>query len=292
VIDVYDPPEIAFPAGADLGEGPLWDDGRGELIWLDITRHQVHRLDPRTGRDRAIDVGQPVGAVGLRSGGGLIAAVRDGFARIGVTGDLTFVARTEAENTATRMNDGKVDPAGRFWAGTMAFDVRSGAGSLYRLAPDGTVERVLTELTIPNGMDWSADRTRMYFIDSTTRRIDRFDYDDATGAIRDRRPFCHVAGDGMPDGMTLDSEGYLWVAVWGGAAVLRYAPDGRLVGQVTVPVTQVTSCAFGGPDLRDLYITTASRGLSAEERSQQSHAGAVFVCQPGPQGQAPHHFGG
>lgn len=285
--------DIALNAGADLGEGPLWDADSAELVWLDITRHQVHRFDPATGTDRSVDVGQPVGAVGLRAGGGLIGAMRDGFARIDGAGTCELIAATEAENTATRMNDGKVDPAGRFWAGTMAFDATAGAGSLYRLEPRGHVERVLTGLSISNGMDWSADRRLMYFIDSPSYSVDVFEYDLGTGGIRERRALCRIGdGDTMPDGMTVDADGYLWVAVWGGSCVLRFAPDGTPAGGVELPASQPTSCAFGGPDLRDLYITTASRELSPEQRAREPHAGALFVCRPGPQGLPPHRFRG
>ena len=286
-------PEIAFEAGADLGEGPLWDGDRAELVWLDITRHLVHRFDPAAGTDNFSDVGQPVGSIGLRAGGGLIGALRDGFARIDDAGSCETVAPTEAGNEGTRMNDGKVDPAGRFWAGTMAVDASPGAGSLYRLDPRGHVERVLTGLTISNGMDWSADRRLMYFIDSATYSVDVLAYDDATGAIDGRRVLCTVGqGDVMPDGMTLDADGFLWVAVWGGSCVLRFAADGRPAGRLMLPVSQPTSCAFGGPDLRDLYITTASRGLSPEQRAREPHAGALFVARPGAQGLPPHRFRG
>ena len=278
-------------AGADLGEGPLWDRRSATLIWLDITRHLIHRFDPATAADTSLDLGQPVGAVALRARGGLIGAVRDGFARIGSAGELEFIAATEADDPATRMNDGKADPAGRFWAGSMAFDATPEAGTLYCLRPDGAVEATLTGLTISNGMDWSADRRSMYFIDSTTYGVDRFEYDVASGAIQHRRRVCEVGGGAvMPDGMTLDADGHLWVAVWGGSCVLRFAPDGTPSGRVDLPVSQVTSCAFGGTDLRDLFITTASRGLTSAQRAREPHAGALFACRPGPQGLPPHEF--
>jgi len=285
--------QVARAAAADLGEGPVWDDRDGELVWLDITRHEVHRFDPSTGMDRSFDLGQPVGSVGLRNGGGLIAALRDGFARVDDAGQSVFIAPTEAENEATRMNDGKVDPSGRFWAGSMALDARPGAGTLYRLDPDGRVHAMVTDLAISNGLDWSADRRLMYFIDSPTYRVDVFDYDDETGAIRDRRAFCEIgSGETMPDGMTVDADGHLWVAVWGGSCVLRFAPDGTPSGRVALPASQVTSCAFGGADLRDLYITTASRGLTPGQRAREPYAGALFVCRPGPRGLPPHRFRG
>lgn len=283
--------DIAWAGPADLGEGPIWDGRTGELVWLDITRQLVHRLEPSTGRDRQIDVGQEVGAVGLRSSGGLIGALRDGFALIADDGRCELVTDTERDRADTRMNDGKVDPAGRFWAGTMAFDTREGAGTLYRLGRGYQVEPVLTGLTISNGMEWSADRRLMYFIDSPTCRVDAFDYDDPTGAIRGRRPLCEIAIDGaVPDGMTVDAEGALWVAAWGGSCVLRFTPDGTPAGAIRLPASQVTSCAFGGRDLRDLYITTASRGLDAAQRSREPLAGALFVCRPGPRGREPSMF--
>ena len=285
--------DVAWAAPADLGEGPLWDARSGELVWLDITGQLVHRLDPSTGRDRPIQVGQEVGAVGLRSSGGLVGALREGFALIADDGRCELISDTERDRAHTRMNDGRVDPAGRFWAGTMAFDCRAGAGTLYRLDGRQRVAPVLSGLTISNGMDWSADRRLMYFIDSTTYRVDLFDYDDETGAIRGRRPFCAIGeGETMPDGMTLDAEGALWVAVWGGGGVLRFAPDGTPAGSIQLPASQVTSCAFGGPDLADLYITTAARGLSAEERAREPHAGQLFVCRPGPRGRPPSLYVG
>ena len=285
--------DVAWAAPADLGEGPVWDVRTGELLWLDITRHAIHRLEPSTGRDRLIDAGQEVGAVGLRSAGGLVGALRDGFALIADDGRCELITDTERDRADTRMNDGKVDPAGRFWAGTMAFDCRDGAGTLYRLDRGHQVAPVLSGLTISNGLDWSADRRLMYFIDSTTYRVDLFDYDDDTGAIRDRRPVCSIGEGGtMPDGMTLDAEGALWVAVWGGGCVLRFAPDGTPAGAIRLPASQVTSCAFGGPDLADLYITTAARGLSVEQLAREPHAGQLFVCRPGPRGRPPSLFAG
>lgn len=283
--------DVAIDARADLGEGPVWDTERQELHWVDVTRNLIHSYRPSGGAVRARDVGQPVGAVAPRARQeGLIAAVRDGFAVVDEQGRCVFVARPEADNPLTRMNDGKVDPSGRFWAGTMAFDERPGAGSLYRLEPSGRVERVLTGLSISNGMDWTEDRSRMFFIDSPTQRVDMFDFDDATGAIRRRRTFCEVTGDGVPDGMTVDADGGVWVAVWGGSCVRRYSPSGALVESIEVPASQVTSCAFGGSDLRDLYITSAAGGLTTEQRLHEPHAGALFVCRPDANGRPSNRF--
>jgi sugar lactone lactonase YvrE len=175
----------------------------------------------------------------------------------------------------------------------MALDERPGAGALYRLSVDGTVERMLPEVSISNGIGWTGDNRRMYFIDSPTQRIDVFDFDVEAGTICNRRPFVSIPpGSGVPDGLTLDADDFVWVALWRGGAVHRYTPDGELDLIVRVPVTHPTSCAFGGPDLRDLYITTASIALSDGERARQGMAGDLFRCRPGPTGRVPYRFKG
>jgi sugar lactone lactonase YvrE len=190
------------------------------------------------------------------------------------------------------MNDGACDPAGRFWAGTMALDERPGAGALYRLDLDLTVHTMLTEVTISNGIDWSLDGRRMYYVDSPTGRIDVCDFDPGTGAITNRRPFVTVPAEaGIPDGITVDAAGFVWLALWGGAALRRYAPDGGLERTVNLPVSHPTSCAFGGPDLDELYVTSARRPLSSDERSRQPQAGGLLRLRPGVAGRVPNLFG-
>lgn len=282
--------EVAVDARAEVGEGPSWDPLREELLWVDVPRGAVHRHDPVARADRVEEVGQPVGAVAVREQGGLVLAVRDGFATF-ERGEARIIAEVERGLADNRMNDGKVDPGGRFWAGTMALDMRYGAGALYRLDPDLHVHTMLTGVSVSNGMDWSSDGRTMYFIDSGAQRVDAFDYDAQTGAVSARRPLIGIPPSyGMPDGMTLDAEGFLWVALWDGWAVRRFAPDGTPAGIVNLPASQVTSCAFGGRDLADLYITTASSGLSEAERAAQPQAGAVFRCRPGVRGRAPNRF--
>lgn len=284
--------DVALDARATRGEGPVWDDQAKELVWLDIDPGEIHRFDPLSGRDRADRVGQPVGAAGLRQAGGLVLALCDGFA-VRADGALQWLAATEADRPENRMNDGKPDPRGSFWAGTMALDLRRGAGSLYRLDPDGSVHTVLTGLGISNGIDWTSDRSRMYFVDSLAGGIDVFAYDEATGEISDRRRFTDVREDlGYPDGLTVDAEDHVWLAIWGAAQVRRYAPDGRHVATVELPVTHVTSCAFGGAALDELYITSARAELSRERLLREPHAGGLFVCLPGVRGRAPHRFRG
>jgi sugar lactone lactonase YvrE len=285
--------EWVLDAQAELGEGPLWDDEKGEIVWVDIPRGRVHRYDPTAGEDRWRDCGSDVGAAALRQGDGLVLALQEGFALW--NGDRPVVIAPVNEGRPdVRMNDGKVDPAGRFWAGTMAYDTRAGAGSLYCLEPDHTARSVLDGLTIANGMDWSADGTAMYFIDSMAGGVDRFDFDVADGSIANRRRVVEVPESlGLPDGMTVDAEGCLWVAIWGSGQVRRYTTDGSLLAVVEVPTEHVTSCAFGGPELADLYITTASDSAARVDQERRgSHGGGLFVCRPGPRGRPVRRYAG
>lgn len=286
--------ELVLDARAELGEGPVWDAVARCLYFVDILRGDVHRFDPAARTVRTHHVDQPVGAVVPAARGGLVLAVRDGFARLDLdTGAVRAIADVEADRPDLRMNDGKCDAAGRFWAGTMALDERPGAGSLYRLDPDGRVHTMLRDVGISNGLGWSADGRLMYYVDTLTQRIDRFDVDPASGSITNRRAFVRIpAGHGAPDGLTVDADECVWVALWGGGVVHRYRPDGRLDTVIRVPATHPTSCAFGGADLRDLYITTARISLSERQRAEQPAAGGLFRCRPGAAGTGPHRFAG
>jgi sugar lactone lactonase YvrE len=286
--------ELLVDARAWLGEGPVWDDREGVLWWVDILGKSAHRTEPSSVRDEVTPVGQFVGSLALRESGGLIVAVSEGFLSLDPrTGTTELLAPVEPDDPTTRMNDGKVDPAGRFWAGTMGVDHRTGAGTLYRLDISRRVTPMVSPVTISNGLDWSLDGRTMYYIDTRTRRVDRFDFDVASGAIANRRPFIEIAeGAGSPDGMTLDEEGYLWVALWDGWGIQRYAPDGRPDLRVDVPAAETSSCAFGGPELDQLFITTAQEGFPPGGKPDQPHAGSLFVCRPGPRGRPPFRFGG
>ncbi|NUW31179.1 SMP-30/gluconolactonase/LRE family protein [Nonomuraea sp. SMC257] len=265
-------PEIVAVPPARLGEGPRWDERTGTLLWVDIPRGLVRRLDPSDGSHAVIGVGQPVGVAVPRAAGGLALAVRDGFALLdepawdGAAADgLKVVAPvTAAERPGNRMNDGACDRVGRFFAGTKAEDDTPGAGALYRLGPDRRAERVLDGVGISNGIAWSPDERLCYYVDTLTRRVDVFDYDPAVGRLAGRRTFAEITR-GMPDGITVDARGHVWVALWDGGAVLRLRPDGRLDLTVEIPVRNVTSCAFGGPGLTDLYVTTAWDGTAGGE---------------------------
>jgi sugar lactone lactonase YvrE len=286
--------EVAFHLHDELGEGAVWDETTQQLISVDIMRGRVHASDPATGQSRTLGVGQAVGAAVPCRSGDLMLAVRDGFARLNrASGAMAFVAHVELDRTDMRMNDGACDAAGRFWAGTMAFDERPGCGALYRLDPDGSVHRMVEGIGISNGIDWSLDGKTMYYIDSLARRIDCFDFDLSSGSIANRRPLVSFQpADGFPDGLTVDADGAIWVALWGGSAVRRYAPDGTLDLVLPLPVTHPTTCAFGGRDFRDLYITSAVTALSDEARQQQPAGGAILRARPGVTGRASHKFAG
>ena len=286
--------ELVLDARADLAEGPSWDAETRRLIWVDITAGAVHRFDPASGDDERFEIGQSVGAAVPTSDDRLALAVRDGFAILDpATGGIGRIADVEADLPETMMNDGKCDPAGRLWAGTKDVEGSRPLGSLYRLGADRRPTRILTGLTVSNGLGWSPDGATMYFIDSPTQRVDMFEFDVETGDVANRRSMLDFPREfGLPDGMTVDEEGLLWVAFWSGSAVRRIHPDGRVVAEVELPVSQVTSCAFGGDDLSDLYLTSARDGLSGAQLREQPHAGSLFRLRLGVRGLPQRPFAG
>jgi sugar lactone lactonase YvrE len=286
--------EIAFDLRAELGEGPIWDADRQRLLFVDIIRGEVHDFDPVAGTDAVFEVGQPAGAVTCTTRGDWLVAARDGFVRLDpATGATRVAAAVEVDQPDNRMNDGYCDARGRFWAGTMSMVHEREAGALYRFDPDSTVTRMLGGVTTSNGIDWSLDNRLAYYVDTGTGRVDVFDFDLEAGTLAHRRPLVTVpAEEGRPDGLVVDADGCIWVALWGGSAIRRYTPDGRLDRTIALPVTQPTKCAFGGPDLSDLYITSAQHSLSAQARAAQPHAGSLFCCRPGVKGRLARPFGG
>ena len=263
-------------------EGPRWDADRAELIWVDILAGEVHTATIGDGGHaepvRTLQVGRHVGAAAPAAAGGYVLAAAGGFCHVDDDGALTELAQPEAGRPEVRMNDGNCDPQGRFWAGTMAYAETPGAGRLYRLELDGRCTLVLDGLTISNGMGWSPDGTTMYLADSGTGDIFAFDFNPAGGTLGPRRTLAHVDIPGAaPDGLTVDSDGDLWVALWNGGALARYAPDGKLRETVPVPVDRPTSCAFGGRDGATLFVTTSRDGLDAAELARQPQAGHVLA---------------
>jgi sugar lactone lactonase YvrE len=284
--------EVAVPARCELGEGPVWDAARGLLRWVDILPGRVHTFDPVTGAHTWFEAGDPVGAVGLTRGGGLVLALVDRFALSGHDGQgLRHLGEFTVDRSVIRFNDGKPDPWGNFCAGTMAWDEQGGPPcSLYRLSPDGVVTELFGGVGLSNGLDWSDDRRAFYYADSLAGGVDVFATDPDTGVLSGRRGFVTVPA-GLPDGLTLDAEGCLWLAVWGSGELHRYTPDGRLDTVVTLPATQVTSAAFGGAGLSTLYITTARENFTPADLAEQPQAGHIFACTPGVTGREPYLFG-
>jgi len=289
-------PELVLDAKATLGEGAIWHKQTSLLYWVDIEGCKLHVFDEETGEDRALDTGQPVGTVVPRRSSGVALALHHGFAHMDlVTGRISMIADPEA-GLPNRFNDGKCDPAGRFWAGTMPYETgaKKEGGALWCLFPDGHVEKRIGGISCSNGIAWSLDRKTMYYIDTPTQEVWAYDYHDATGAIANRRVVVRVPREeGHPDGMTIDAEGMLWVAHWDGWQVIRWNPiTGKKIASVRLPVARVTSCAFGGEALETLYITSARTGLDGAALSKQPHAGGLFRARPGARGVPAFEFGG
>ena len=284
---------IAAQAHAEVGESPSWDARAGVLRFVDVHPGIVYRYDPADGSLTSCAAGQEVGAVRPR-GRRHRRALRDGIGVLDeATGELELVAPIERDTPGSRMNDAKCDPVGRLWAGTMAFDFTDGAGSLYRIDPDLGYARVVEGATISNGLGWSPEGDRMYYVDTMAGGVDVFDFDLDVGEVSNRRRLVSFQPeDGIPDGLAVDAEGHVWVVLFGGGCVRRYAPDGTLADRIDLPVSQPTCVAFGGDDLGDLYITTGTYQLTAEQLAAQPLAGATLVCRPGVTGTPVHGFGG
>lgn len=272
---------VVAATGSQLGEGPIWHAAERAVYWVDILGHRVYRYDAVTERVEVAPTPVYPSAVVPMFPGDLLLAVQGGVGSFSFK-EAKFSMRypIEQHRDDLRCNDGKCDPAGRFWVGTMALDECAGSGSVYRLeAASRHATRVIDGVTISNGMAWDTNRALFYYIDTPTRRVVAYHYDPATGAIHHPRPVITIyEREGWPDGMTIDSEGKLWIALWGGWAVVRFDPDtGRKLAEVKLPVAQPTSCAFGGEGLDTLYITSARKGLSKQAIEDQLLAGALFA---------------
>ena len=281
--------DVAIPAQALLGEGPRWDARSRRLLWVDIEGRALHVFDPASGHARDLPLGSRVGSAAPMDSGGVLVAVADRLAVVDLDDGSTRTLVEIPHGKGMRLNDGACDPAGRFWVGSMALDETPGAAALYRFSHGSGLDRVLDGVTLSNGLGWSRDGTTMYYVDSPTYRIDAFDVDVAAGEISGRRQWVAIEpGAGIPDGLAVDDEGGVWLALWGGGAVRRYAPDGALDLVLEVPTDNVTACCFGGDDGRSLYVTTASVDLDEE----QPLAGSVFVAEVDVSGPAAQPFAG
>jgi Gluconolactonase len=297
--------QLLVDAHALIGEGPWWDSRESLLYWIDINGKLLHIFDPSAstggapvgggegvrGADRAIALSGRPGAIVGRKGGGLLAAMDSGLCFLDpASGEERFVCDPEADLPGNRFNDGKCDPQGRFWVGSMDDAEKDRTGSFYRLDAGLGCERAFGEVGISNGLAWSLDGRKLYYIDTPTGRVDAFDFELETGELSNRRLAFEVPHDmGFPDGMTIDEEGMLWVALWAGWSVGRWDPrTGKLLEALRLPVAKVSSCAFGarepGGPLDRLYVTTASKELSPEEKSAQPQAGGLFAFDPGVRG--------
>jgi len=270
---------------SSLGEGPLWNKKNNKIYWIDILYGHLHSFDPQKNEQTTIELHQMIGSFSLSQNNKIIAALKEGIYWVDIqTGNKELIMQPEIQLPNNRFNDGKCDPAGRFWAGTMSLSEEKEAGSVYVIEKNKSTnelvsKKIISHTTISNGMAWNNDQNIFYFIDTPTFNIVAYDYDIATCEIKNKRVVVAIAPtEGYPDGMTIDAEGMLWVAHWDGWQVSRWNPNnGEKLMSIKLPVAKITSCTFGGPTLNDLYITSASVGLSEQALKEQPLAGALFV---------------
>lgn len=278
-----------------LGEGPLWDDRARQLYWVDIKAPAIWRYDPATGATRSWPMPHRIGAIALRQNGALVAALKPGFAFVDLDSNrIEIIARPEPDMPDNRLNDGACDAKGRFWAGSMDDMEKAPSGHLYRLNPDRTVARFEAGFVVTNGVRWSNDGKRLYFVDSAARTIWAYAFDMATGTPGSRELFAKLPDDeGYPDGLCVDAEDHVWSAHWAGARITRYRPDGAKDRVIEIPAPNVTSCCFGGEDFATLYVTTARVGVDDKALARAPQTGGVFaVIGLGVKGQPSPRFAG
>lgn len=275
-----------------LGEGPLWNVKEQAIYWVDIDGKKIQRFYPETRIYESFDVPVKVCLMAFRKKGGMICGTEDGFYFWDPeTQKMDFITHPEKGKKKARFNDGKVDRKGRLWAGTMTFEGATSA--LYRMDADLDVKKMVTEVTISNGIGWSPDNSIMYYVDSLRYVINAFDYDLSTGMISNQRPFVQMDAEfGIPDGLTVDSEGYVWCAIYGAWKVMRYDLSGKAAAEIKMPVSKPSSCMFGGKDLDELYVTSIAEGLSEEEKAKEPMAGDLFMIKTDVKGLPESEFAG
>ncbi len=287
--------QVRVPVNALVGEGPIWDDRKSVLWWIDILSGKLYAFDPQTNTNREWDVGQHVGTVVPWQDQAVVLALAHGFGSFHLaTGQITIFNDPECNQPGNRFNDGKCDPAGRLWAGTMAYEDPRDQGSLYCLDTDYQVTKVLGGIGISNGIVWSHDHKTMYYIDSMSFAIRAWNFRIDRAAITNARTILQVdPAFGLPDGMTIDEEGMLWVAFYGGSKVCRiHSETGEILQTLDMPVPAITACAFGDAELDTLYITCAAQGMSAAELAEAPQNGNLFSIRTGFKGVPATRFGG
>lgn len=276
--------ELFYEADAVLGEGSYWDWRDNSLLIVDITSGRVLKLSSHAGLIWERQFDNHVGAViGIEDSSDYLLVEQRGISRMDLGGKRHEILTLLEVEENKRFNDAKADPSGRLWAGVMGYEANSTDGALYSYQANGLMHQMITDLSCPNGMDWSDDLSTMYFIDSPTRTVGVYDFDLATAEIS-LRSSIEIALPGIPDGMTLDAEGNLWVALWDGSAVIQLSPSGKLLQEIKLPASRITSCTFGGRDLTKLFITTASMGVD------EQLAGSIFVVDTNTQGRHANLF--
>ncbi len=275
-------PKILLACNCLLGEGPIWDSNSNILSWVDILKGNIHEYTLTNKVHSIIPVNDMVGAIAHCENGNYLAALKEGLAYVKRDRhEIKYLVNPEKQLPNNRFNDGKCDSSGRFWVGSMSLDEEPKAGALYSFRNPGDVVKQINDVTISNGMAWTADSKTMYFIDTPTREVCAFDFDIVSARLFNKRIVITIPEkEGYPDGMTIDREGNLWIAHWDGWQITQWNPEkGMKLNSIKLPVAKITSCTFGGKDLSNLYITSARVGLSSREIKQQPLAGSVFVIE-------------
>ena len=286
--------ELTYESKSILGEGAFWDHKNKRLYWVDIDGMKVHIYDPKTKENKSFDTPTQVGTVVPKNKTEAVIALADGVYILNTdTGAINLLSDVESEMTYNRFNDGKCDPNGNLWIGSMHFDQSAPKANLYKVDPMGKATKMLDSITISNGIVWTLDKTTMYYIDTPTMHIRAFDFDPINSTISNERIAVIVPESlGYPDGMAIDSEDKLWVGLWNGNSVARFDPiTGALMSKIEVPAHNVTSCSFGGENFETLYITTASVDMTEEEQKKYPLAGSLFEVKPGVKGVEGNFFG-
>lgn len=278
-----------------LGEGPVWDEVNNQLAWVDILDKKIYFFDPKLNQESSLTTESKIGSFAFLSNGDIAMALEDGIWITSRDGqEVKQISTIEKDRTENRFNDGKCDAAGRFWFGSMSLNEKDPSGRLYSINQKGEVDLKLKEITISNGLCWSNDNQFFYYIDTPLLRVDRFQFDLNTGKIRERTPVIKIYKEmGYPDGMTIDAEGMLWIAHWGGWQITRWDPQrGEKIDSIELPASQITSLCFGGENMDEIYVTSARRGLTEDQLKKEPLAGHTFcIKNSGFKGLPFHRFG-